>query len=427
MDVSVGSSTAIVHLGQLVTNDPELGTGPLGRVADGALVLDEGRIAWVGPTRELPEAAGDAVVDAEGRCGMPGLVDSHSHLVFAGERTVDFVVSTGGANYSPKGIRSTVSATRAASTGWLAANATRLRIEALRSGTTTMETKSGYGLTVTDEERCCRVAGQVADDATFLGAHVVPEEFERDPASYVALVTGEMLRACAPFVRFVDVFCEAGAFDADQARAVLRAGRAVGLTGRVHANQLGHGPGVRVAVEENAASADHCTYLDDGDVAALASGTTVATLLPITEFATRTSYADGRRLLDAGARVAIASNCNPGSSYSSSMPFAIALAVREQGLAPDEAVRAATEGGAHALRRDDVGVLRTGARADVLVLEAPDPVHLAYRPAVDLVAMVWKDGECRRDTRSDRTTLVTHSPAPREEGSSHPRHHGTCR
>jgi imidazolonepropionase len=397
MDVS--GTTAIVHLGQLVTNDPDLGHGPLGRVADGALLLDAGRIAWIGPTRGLPEAAGDVVVDAEGRCGLPGFVDSHSHLVFAGDRTDDFLASTSGARYTPGGIRSTVAATRAASTEALRAAAARLRNEALRSGTTTMEVKSGYGLTTRDEARCCEIAAQVGDDATFLGAHVVPEEFDGDPASYVALVTGEMLRACAPLVRGIDVFCEAGAFDADQARAVLRAGRDAGLVGRVHANQLGHGPGVRVAVEEGAASADHCTYLDDGDVAALAAGTTVATLLPITEFATRTRYADGRRLLDAGAHVALASNCNPGSSYSTSLPLAVALAVREQGLTPDEAIKAATDGGALALRRDDVGVLRVGARADVLVLEAPDPVHLAYRPGVDLVAMVWKDGERRWGAR----------------------------
>jgi imidazolonepropionase len=386
------TSTAIVHAGQLVTNDETRGGDLLGSVRDGAVVFEAGRVQWVGESAQLPQGAGDTLVDAEGRCVLPGFVDSHSHLVFAGDRVTDFVASTTGASYEPAGIRSTVRATRSAPTETLAAGARRLRHEALRSGTTTMETKSGYGLTTPDEVRGCAVASDVFDDATFLGAHVVPEEFDDDSDAYVALVTGEMLAACSELVRFVDVFCERGAFDEDQARAVLRAGAAVGLHGKVHANQLEEGPGVLVAVEEGALTADHCTYLSGHDVDLLASGTTVATLLPITEFATRTAHADGRRLLDAGARVALATNCNPGSSYSTSMPLAIALAVRHQGLTPDQAIAAATKGGAAALGRDDVGVLRVGARADVVVLEAPSPAYLAYRPGVELVARIFKDG-----------------------------------
>jgi imidazolonepropionase len=385
--------TAIVHVGTLVTNDGEVGRGALGVIDDGAVVLEAGRVAWVGATSALPEGAGDERVDAGGRCALPGFVDSHAHLVFAGDRLADFVATTEGDEYAPGGIRTTVDATRRASTAALERHAQALRHEALRAGTTTMESKSGYGLTVDDEARSCRVARAVADEATFLGAHVVPAELVDDPAGYVELVTGPMLAACAPSVRFVDAFCEDGAFDADQARAVLRAGASHGLLGKLHANQLGRGPGVRVAVEEGCVSADHCTYLVDADVDALASSQTVATLLPLTEFATGSGYADGRRLLDAGARVALASNCNPGSGYSTSMSLAIALAVRELGLRVDEAVLAATVGGATALRRDDVGVLRRGARADVLLLEAPSPAYLAYRPGVDLVAGVWKDGE----------------------------------
>ncbi len=389
------TSVAVLNAGLVVTNDPQLGDGPLGRLRDAAVVIEDGRVAWIGPSRDLPEQAGRSRLDAQGRCVVPGYVDSHSHLVFGGDRVGDFLASQSGGPYRPQGIAATVAATRATSTEQLTARARALRREALAAGTTTMETKSGYGLRVPDERRCCEVAHAVADVATYLGAHVVPDG--SDPDEYLGLATGEMLAACAPHVRFVDVFCESGAFDADAARTVLRSGRAVGLSGKVHANQLGHGPGVRVAVEEGATSADHCTYLEDADVDALAAGATVATLLPITEFATRTAWADGRRLLDAGCAVALASNCNPGSGYSSAMPLAVALAVRFQGLSPDEALHAATAGGAAALGLDDVGRLAVGARGDLVVLEAPDPVYLAYRPGVDLVAAVVKDGHLVRD------------------------------
>ncbi len=264
--------------------------------------------------------------------------------------------------------------------------------EALRQGTTTIECKSGYGLTVEDEARALRIAAKHTPETTYLGAHVVAPEYAEDPAGYVDLVTGEMLDACAPHARWVDVFCEKGAFDGDQARAVLTAGIERGLTPRVHANQLTYGPGVQLAVELGAASADHCTHLTDEDVAALAGSATVATLLPGAEFSTRAEYPSGRRLLDAGATVALSTDCNPGSSFTSSMAFCIAVAVREMGMTPDEAVWAATAGGAHALRRTDVGTVTVGARADLLLLEAPSHVHLAYRPGVPLTAAVWRSG-----------------------------------
>ena len=260
----------------------------------------------------------------------------------------------------------------------------------LRQGITTVEIKSGYGLTVVDEARSVTIARELTPEVTYLGAHVVPDGVE--PADYVALVTGPMLEACAPHARWVDVFCERGAFDADQARAVLEAGVAVGLLPRVHANQLGEGPGVQLAVELGAASADHCTHLSDADVAALASSDTVATLLPGVEFSTRSPYPDARRLLEAGATVALATDCNPGSCYSSSMALCIALAVREMRMSPSEALWAATAGGARALRREDVGHLGVGARADLVVLDAPSYVHLAYRPGVPLVSQVWRSG-----------------------------------
>ncbi|MFE2377649.1 imidazolonepropionase [Streptomyces sp. NPDC059398] len=384
-------ATALIHIGSLVTNDPSLGDGsPLGLIQDAALVIDGDRIAWVGESSKAP--ATDNAVDAGGRAVIPGFVDSHSHLVFAGDRTAEFNARMSGRSYSAGGIRTTVAATRTATDEQLSANVASYLQEALRQGTTTLETKSGYGLTVQDEARALRIAARHTDEVTYLGAHIVAPEFADDPDGYVALVTGEMLDACAPHARWVDVFCEKGAFDGDQARAILTAGRARGLHPRVHANQLGHGPGVQLAVELDAASADHCTHLTDEDVRALADGDTVATLLPGAEFSTRADWPDARRLLDAGATVALSTDCNPGSSFTSSMPFCIALAVRDMGMSPDEALWSATAGGARALRRTDIGRLVPGARADLTLLDAPSHVHLAYRPGVPLVSAVWQRG-----------------------------------
>ncbi|HZG06353.1 MAG TPA: imidazolonepropionase [Streptomyces sp.] len=392
--LSTTTSTLITNIASLVTNDHHLpgtsGDDPLGRMRNAAVVIEGDRIAWVGAAREAP--ATDSRVDAEGRALLPGFVDSHSHLVFAGDRTEEFGARMSGRPYTAGGIRTTVEATRAATDEQLAATLARHVREAVRQGTTTLETKSGYGLTVEDEARALRIAEAQVDEVTYLGAHVVPPEYADDPDGYVDLVTGPMLDACALHARWVDVFCERGAFDEDQARAVLTAGIARGLVPRVHAGQLGPGPGVRLAVELDAASADHCTHLSDADVDALAGSRTVATLLPGCEFSTRSPYPDARRLLDAGVTVALSTDCNPGSSYTSSMPFCIALAVREMGMTPDEAVRAATAGGAAALRRIDVGRVTPGARADLVLLDAPSHVHLAYRPGVPLVAAVWQHG-----------------------------------
>jgi imidazolonepropionase len=379
------TTTLIDGIGLLATQDPALG-----ELAGAAVVVEGDRVAWVGRSAEAPAA--DARVDAEGRCVVPGFVDSHAHLVFAGDRTAEFAARMSGQPYGAGGIRTTVEATRAASDEELAARSARLVAEMLRQGTTTVEIKSGYGLTVRDEARSLAVARALTEETTFLGAHVVAPELADDPAAYVALVTGPMLEACAPYARWVDAFCERGAFDADQARAVLEAGAARGLGIRLHANQLGPGPGVQLACELGAASADHCTHLSASDVDALASSGTVATLLPGAEFSTRSPYPDARRLLDSGVTVALATDCNPGSSYTSSMPFCLALAVREMHMTPAEALWASTAGGAAALRRTDVGVLRPGSRADLVVLDAPSYVHLAYRPGVPLVAAVWRSG-----------------------------------
>lgn len=382
-------STLITGIGELVTNDPAA-DDLLGVIADAALVMDDGLVAWVGRAADAPPA--DDVVDAAGRAVVPGFVDSHSHLVFAGDRAQEFAARMAGESYAAGGIRTTVAATRAASDDELTATTGRLVAEMRRQGTTTVEIKSGYGLSVVDEARSLAIARRFTDETTFLGAHVVPPEHADDPAGYVDLVTGPMLEAAAPYARWVDAFCETGAFDADQARAVLRAGAAAGLRGRLHANQLGPGPGARLAAELGLVAADHCTHLSDADVHALRDAGTVATLLPGVEFSTRQPYPDARRLLDAGVPVALASDCNPGSSYTSSMPFCVAVAVREMGLTPAEAVHAATYGGARALDRDDVGALVVGRRADVVLLDAPSHVHLAYRPGVPLVAQVWVGG-----------------------------------
>ncbi|MFJ5015610.1 imidazolonepropionase [Streptomyces griseoluteus] len=387
----MSSSTVITNIATLVTNDPSLGDhSPLGLIQDAALVVEGERVVWAGESSKAP--ATDQRVDAGGKAVLPGFVDSHSHLVFAGDRTAEFNARMSGRPYSAGGIRTTVAATRAASDAELEANLARHLAEALRQGTTTMETKSGYGLTVEDESRALRLAAAHTDEVTYLGAHIVAPELAADPAAYVALVTGEMLDACAPHARWIDVFCEKGAFDGDQARAILTAGRAKGLHPRVHANQLSYGPGVQLAVELDAASADHCTHLTDADVDALAAGNTVATLLPGAEFSTRAEWPDARRLLDAGVTVALSTDCNPGSSYTSSVPFCVALAVRDMGMTPDEAVWAATAGGAAALRRTDIGRLGPGARADLVLLDAPSHVHLAYRPGVPLVREVWRSG-----------------------------------
>jgi imidazolonepropionase len=382
------SALVIDEIGLLVTNDPALGEGPLGILRNASVVIEGGRVVAV----ERAGAAGDERFQAGNRCLVPGFVDSHTHLVFAGDRSDEFAARMAGRPYEAGGIRVTTEATRAATAEQLAALARRRRDEAIRAGITHLEIKSGYGLDVETERRCCQVARDLTEDVTFLGAHVVPAEFHDRPDAYVDLVCTEMLEACAPLARWIDVFCEEGAFDADQSRAVLAAGRAAGLGLRVHGNQLHAGPGVRLAVEMGAASVDHCTHLTDQDVEALAGSDTVATFLPAADFSTRQPYPDARRVIDAGARVAIATNCNPGSSYTTSMSFCIALAVRDLRMTIDEALLAATAGGARALRRPDLGRLSAGARADAVLLDAPTYSHLVYRPGVPLVAATWIAG-----------------------------------
>jgi imidazolonepropionase len=379
----------ITRIAELVTNEGDLGV--FTAIENAAIVIEDGVVAWSGPSSRAPAA--DEMVDAGRRTVVPGFVDSHAHLVFGGERSAEFAARMAGRPYQAGGIMTTVRATRAASDAALRANLRRLADEMLAQGTTTFECKSGYGLNVANEERSLALAAELTPEVTYLGAHVVPPEFSDDIPGYVDLVCGPMLTACAPHARWVDVFCEDGAFGADETAAILAAGQAAGLQARVHANQLGPGPGVQVAARAGAAAVDHCTYLTDADVDAITSADMVATLLPGAEFSTRHPYPDARRLLAAGATVALATDCNPGSSFTSSMAFCVALAVREMKMSTEEALWSATAGGARALRRTDVGHLGTGARADLILLDAPSHAYLAYRPGVPLAAAVWQAGQ----------------------------------
>ncbi len=380
-------------IAELVTNDPDQADGdPLGIVTDAALVVDGADIVWVGRRTNAPDA--DCRISCADSSVIPGFVDSHAHLVFAGERSTEFAARMAGQPYAAGGIASTVAATRAADDATLLAGVQKLTDELLCAGVTSFECKSGYGLTTDDEARSLRIASAVTDETTFLGAHVVPAEYREDRAAYVDLITGPMLDACAPHARWIDVFCDRGAFDVDEARHILSSGIAAGLIPRLHAGQLGPSDGIRLAVEMGAASVDHCTYATDADVAALAGAadTTVATLLPGAEFCTRAEYPDARRFIAAGVTVALATDCNPGSSFTTSMSFCIAVAVRDMNFTPAQALWAATVGGAKALRRNDVGVLAVGRRADFIRLEAPSYIHLAYRPGVPLIGDVVRAG-----------------------------------
>lgn len=402
-----GTATVITNIGELMTQDLEHRV-----LADAAVVLEGERVAWIGPSPDAPSA--DNRYDAGGRACLPGWVDSHTHLVFAGDRTAEFEARMAGQSYAAGGISVTVEATRRATDEALGALVSQRAAEAAAGGTTYLETKTGYGLDVAEEARSARIAAATADEVTFLGAHLVPQGWASE--DYVRLVTGPMLDAVRRYVQWADVFCETGAFTPDESREVLRACRDAGLGLRVHGNQLGPGEGVRLAVEMGAASVDHVNHLEQRDVDALAgswsggSGSrgTVATCLPACDLSTRQPLAPARRLLEAGVPVALASNCNPGTSYTTSMAFCVATAVLQMGLTVHEAVRAATYGGALALHRDRntddgdspagsaslaVGSLAVGHRADLQLLDAPSATHLAYRPGMQLTHAVWRRGQ----------------------------------
>ena len=384
--------TLIKGITSLVTNDPRHDGTPFGVISGGALIVDEEKIFWSGQESDAPKDQHENVVDLGGAAVIPGFVDSHTHLVFAGDRSHEFRARMLGEKYTAGGIRTTVAATRNTSQAILLRKAEKLVREALLSGTTTIETKSGYGLTFEDEMRSLDIARQVADEVTFLGAHVFPQEFENDHDGYVDLITKEMIPAIGNRADWIDVFCDRGAFDAEQTRRILKAGIAAGLKPRIHANQLESGAGIKIGVELDCASVDHVSHTSDAELELLAKSKTVATLLPGAEFSTRSTYPDARRFIEAGVTVALASDCNPGSSYTTNMPLMIALAVREMFMSPEQALWSATMGGAKALRRTDVGHLGAGATANFSILSSPDYIHLAYRPGVQLIKEVWRNG-----------------------------------
>ena len=386
------TSTLITNIGQLVTNDPTHDGTKLGLIKDGALLIEDGVIAWAGPTADAPTKQIKKTIDAEGMCVLPGYVDSHTHMIFAGDRSNEFRARMLGESYSAGGIASTVEKTRKASDELLLSHAKFLLAEANAGGTTTVEIKSGYGLTVKDERRSLEIAEKISDETTFLGAHVVPIEYKDSPKDYVDLVCGPMLDAVQPYAKWIDVFCDEGAFGVDDARRILKAGIIKGLLPRIHANQLQEGQGVALGIELDAASVDHVSHLSEKDIELLSTSKTVATLLPGAEFSTRSPYPDVRPLLEASITVALASDCNPGSSYTTSMAFIIAIAVREMHFSPEQAIWSATMGGAKALRRTDIGHLVEGARADFQILNAPSYIHVAYRPGVNLIEQVWRNG-----------------------------------
>jgi len=384
------SQTLIKNIGLLVTNNSEIDGTPLGLIENAALLIEHGKVKWIGASESTPSA--EKSIDASGKCVIPGFVDSHNHLIFAGDRSHEFAARMNGQRYEAGGIAYTVELTRKASDSDLLSNAQRLQHEALHSGTTTIEIKSGYGLTVKDEARSLAIAKQLTDETTFLGAHVVPSEYKGKADDYVDLVCGQMLAEVKPHAKWIDVFCDRGAFTTEQARKVLIAGIAAGLLPRLHANQLEQGDGIALGVELDAASVDHVSHFNNSDIEKLAKSKTVATLLPGAEFSTRSAYPDARKLIDAGITVALAADCNPGSSYTTNMPLMIALAVREMFMTPAQALWSATKGGAQALRRDDIGHLSVGANADFVILKESSYIHLAYRPGVNLIDEVWQHG-----------------------------------
>jgi imidazolonepropionase len=380
--------TLVRNIGELITNE---GSGSY-RKHGFAFTFSEGIINWVGPETDAPLNC-EHVIDAAGCAVLPGFVDSHSHLIFAGNRSSEFAARMSGEPYAAGGIRSTVTATRAATDAQLRSNCESLVSEFHAGGITTFEIKSGYGLDVDNEVRSLRIAREFTPETTYLGAHVIPQEFTKDPDAYVDLVCGEMLTAALPYSRWIDVFCDKGAFNPDQARRILQAGADAGLLVKLHANQIESIGGIDVARELGAISVDHLTHTSDSELKTLADAGIVATLLPGVEFSTRSPYPDAKRFFDAGVEVALATDCNPGSSFTTSMQFVIALAVREMHMSVDQAIRAATLGGAHALARTDIAVLSPGMKADFIVLSAPSIDFLAYRPGVPQIAHTYLAGK----------------------------------
>lgn len=376
------SNLTVRGIGRLLTM-----AGPA--LADAAVVVRDGRVAWTGPAHRLPADAPERELDAEGACVVPGFVDAHTHLVFAGVRRDELVARLAGEQYDGGGIRVTVEATRAASDEQLLALAEGRAAAALADGTTTMEVKTGYGLTTRDELRLLDLVAELATrtplrlEPTYLGAHVVPAGRDRD--DYVEEVLATLPQAAAHGARWCDVFCDRGVFTVAEARRILTAAAGHGLGLRIHAEEIAHTGAAALAAELGCASADHLEHVTAADAARLAASGVVAVLLPTVTLSLRSgAWGHAGVLREAGVELALATDCNPGTSWCESMPYAVQLGCLAMGLSVDEAFRAATLGAAHALRRDDVGHLGSGAWGDLAVLEAEHEAdvvaHLGGRP-----------------------------------------------
>jgi imidazolonepropionase len=396
-------SLVITDIGQLVTNDETL-PGLLGIVEDAAVAIDGGMIGWVGAWEDLPdEYRSYEMLSVGGSAVLPGFVDSHTHAVFAGDRSREFAMRLEGATYEELqgaggGIYSTVRATRGATLDELVEASLPRIARMLANGTTTIEIKTGYGLDLATEVKMLDAIDQICNVLpidtipTFLGAHVVAPEFTDDRGSYVDLVAGAMMDAVMDRVAFVDVFCDEAAFTVDETKWIAEAARSRDLGVRLHVEQLGHTGGAALAAEIGAVAADHLDHATDEDLDALVRAGTVGVLLPGVSYSMREPAPDGRRFWDAGLTVAIATDCNPGTAYVETMPFIISLAAVTSGLTPAEAVWSATRGGALALGLHDRAVLTPGMLADLVILDAPTYEHLTYRPDGGLVIQVIKRG-----------------------------------
>jgi imidazolonepropionase len=372
-----------------------------GVVTDAALVARDGRVSWAGPQADLPSVEfTDPVreVDARGAVVVPGFVDAHTHLVWAGTRREEFVARLAGESYDGGGIRTTVSATREATDAVLLALALARAASAMATGTTTMEIKTGYGLTPAEELRHLDVIAALSAslslqvEPTYLGAHVVPAGAE--PEAYVAEVIDTIPAAAAHGARWVDVFCDEGVFTVDQARRILLAGAEQGLGLRLHAEEIAHTGAAGLAAELGCASADHLEHVTPQDAAAMAQAGVVGVLLPTVTLSLRTfAFGQYAVLREAGVELAIATDCNPGTSWCESMPYAIQLACLVYGMPVGDALRAATRGGAAALRRDDVGHLGVGARADFAILATDHEADLVAHLGGDAVTATYSAGE----------------------------------
>lgn len=385
----------LTGIGELTTNNGA-------PIHDAVVAIENGIVTFAGPSADAPDQTGEHY-DCDGSAVIPGFVDAHTHLIFAGDRSDEFARRLAGESYTDiaaagGGILATMESTRDADEDELFDLAVGRVWRMLRTGTTTLEVKSGYGLDLETELRQLRVARRLGEAlpvtvrTTFLGAHSVPPEYSSDRSGYVDLIVEEMLPAAAPLADYCDVFVEETAFSVDEARRILERGSELGLGARIHAEQLSHSGGARLAAELGAASADHLDHANESDARALADAGVAAVLVPGASYTLRSPQAPARMLADSGCTLALATDCNPGTSYFESMAPILSLGVVQMGLRVDEAITAATLGGARSLGFDDRGMVAEGAVADLAVLDAPSAAHLVYRPGANLVKQTFIGG-----------------------------------